>query len=64
MDRTDNFTWEVLPTRDADTGQLTAAGWIARIKVFSISVRILSFCCTTVLTTIQMDTNREGKFIA
>jgi hypothetical protein len=28
MDVTDSFTWEDLPTRDADTGHLTAAGWI------------------------------------
>jgi hypothetical protein len=32
MDLTDSFTWEDLPTREADTGHLTAAGWIPRIN--------------------------------
>ena len=28
LDLTDSFTWEDLPTRDVETGHLTAAGWI------------------------------------
>ena len=36
MDLTDSFTWEDLPTRDSDTGHLTAAGWIPRINVFGM----------------------------
>ena len=36
MDLTDSFTWEDLPTTDADTGHLTAAGWIPRINVFGM----------------------------
>jgi hypothetical protein len=38
MDLTDSFTWEDLPTTDADTGHLTAAGWIPRIKPFTTRV--------------------------
>jgi hypothetical protein len=40
MDLTDSFTWEDLPTRDADTGHLTAAGLIPRINVFTMRATI------------------------
>ena len=35
MDLTDSFTWEDLPTRDAHSGDLTAAGWIPHITMYS-----------------------------
>ena len=35
MDLTYSFTWEDLPTRDDDTGHLTAAGWIPLTMKYS-----------------------------
>jgi hypothetical protein len=64
MDLTDSFTWEDLPTRDADTGQLTAAGWIPFIKKLSTRVAIVLLSCHTVLTTIRILTNHETVLIA
>ena len=64
MDLTDSFTWEDLPTRDADTGQLTAAGWIPLIKVFSTRVAIVLLSCHTFLTIIRIVTNHETVLIA
>ena len=32
IDLAESFTWEDLPTRDADTEDMTATGWIPRIK--------------------------------
>jgi len=44
VDLTDSFTWEDLPTRDADTRRLTAAGWIPRIIKYTgrAAVAVLS----------------------
>jgi len=62
MDLTDSFTWEDLPTRDADTGHLTAAGWIPLIPKFAIRIAcsILVFHC--VQSTIRIVTNHETLF--
>jgi len=59
MDLTDSFTWEDLPTRDPDTGHLTAAGWIPLIQMYSTRVvlMILAFHC--VQSTIRIVTNHE-----
>jgi hypothetical protein len=64
MDLTDNFTWEDLPTRHADTGHLTAAGWIPRIKMFSkgATIATISFFC--IQSTIRIVTNREEMVTA
>jgi hypothetical protein len=43
MDLTDRFTWDDLPVSDAETGRLTAAGWIPRIKA------IVSRMCMVVI---------------
>jgi hypothetical protein len=40
MDQTDSFTWEDLPTRDADTGHLSAAGWIPLILKYNRNAAI------------------------
>jgi len=40
MDLTDSFTWEDLPTREGDTGQLTAAGWIPLIKTYNMRAAV------------------------
>jgi hypothetical protein len=63
MDLTDSFTWEDLPTRDADTGYLTAAGWIPLIIVFSTRVAVMLVLIHSVQSTIRMATNHETVFI-
>jgi hypothetical protein len=63
MEHTDSFTWEDLPKRDADTGHLTAAGWIPRINVFSMRVAIAFSCFHVVQSTIRIVTNHETIFI-
>jgi hypothetical protein len=64
MDLTDSFTWEDLPNRDADTGQLTAAGWISLIQMFTthVAVMILVFHC--VQSTIRIMISHETIIIA
>jgi hypothetical protein len=59
MDLTDSFTWEDLPTRDADTGHLTAAGWIRLTMKYSRNFAIASFCFHAVQLTIRILTNHE-----
>jgi len=63
MDITDTFTWENLPTRDADTGYLTAAGWIPLIRMFSTSAAVMLVLIHSVQSTIRMATNHETVFI-
>jgi hypothetical protein len=64
MDLTDSFTWEDLPTRDADTGQLTAAGWIPRINMFSRRAVTAIILFHFVQSTIRIVTNHETILIA
>jgi len=64
MDLTDNFTWEDLPTRDADTRHLTPAGWIPLTMKFSKSAAIAIFCFHTVQSTIRIVINHETLIIA
>jgi hypothetical protein len=64
MDLTDRFTWEDLPTRDADTGHLTAAGWIPRIKMFSTSSFVMVMSFHFVQSTIRMVKNHEMMLTA
>ena len=64
MDLTDSFTWEDLPTRDADTGQLTAAGWIPLTMKYSRSAAIAILCFHSVQSTIRIVTNHETVIIA
>ena len=63
MDLTDSFTWEDLPTRDADTGHLTPAGWIPLTLKFSKSAAIAVLCFHTVQSTIRIFTNHETILI-
>jgi hypothetical protein len=63
MDLTDSFTWEDLPTRDADTGHLTAAGWIPPIKMFSMRAHIGIILFHAVQSTIRIVTNHETIII-
>ena len=64
MDLTDSFKWEDLPTRDADTGHLRAAGWIPLTMKCSRIVFIGLLSCHTVQSTIRIVTNHETLIIA
>jgi hypothetical protein len=63
MDLTDSFTWEDLPTRDADNGHLTAAGWIPLTMKFCRSAAVALLCFHFVQSTIRIVTNHETMFI-
>ena len=64
MDLTDSFTWEDLPTRDTDTGHLTAAGWIPLIMKYSKNAFIVLLCLHFAQSTIRIVTNHETIFNA
>jgi hypothetical protein len=64
MDLTDSFTWEDLPTRNADTGHLAAAGWIPLTMKYSRIVAITTVCFHTVQSTIRIVTNHETQISA
>jgi hypothetical protein len=64
MELTDSFMWENLPTRDADTGHLTAAGWIPRIKIFSTGAAIVIIVFHTVQSSIRFRTSHETMIVA
>jgi hypothetical protein len=64
MDLTDSFTWEDLPTRDADTGQLTAAGWIPLTLKYNRNAAIVILCFHFVQSIIRIVTNHETIAIA
>jgi len=64
MNLTDCFTWENLPTRDADTGRLTAAGWIPHITNSTGRAIIAMIFFHTVQTTIRIVRNHETVIIA
>jgi hypothetical protein len=62
IDLTDSFTWEGLPTRDADTGHLTAAGWIPLTLKYSKIAAIAFISFHTVQSTIRIVTNHETVY--
>jgi len=64
MDLTDSFTWENMPTRDADSGQLTAAGWIPLTLNYSVRATIAILCFHAVQSTIRMVKYHETMYIA
>ena len=64
MDLTDSFTWEDLPTRDADTGHLTAAGWIPLTLKYNRNAAIGILCFHFIQSTIRIVTNHETILIA
>jgi hypothetical protein len=64
MDLTDIFTWEDLPTRNADTGHLTPAGWIPLTVKYGTNAAIAILCFHTVQSTIRIVTNHETILIA
>jgi len=64
LDLTDSFTWEDLPTRDADTGHLSATGWIPLTMKYSVRVAIAGLCFHIVQSTIRMVKNHETMLVA
>ena len=64
MDLTDSFTWEDLPTREAESRQLTAAGWIPRTIKYGKSAAFATFWVHFAQSTIRIVTNHETLFIA
>jgi len=64
MDLTDSFTWEDLPTRDAHTGHLTAAGWIPLIMKYSRSAAVAMLSIHFAQSTIRIVTNHETVLTA
>jgi hypothetical protein len=64
MDLTDSFTWEDLPTRDAHTGHLTAAGWIPLNMKCSVRIAIAILCFHSVQSTVRMVKNHETMVAA
>jgi hypothetical protein len=64
MDLTDRFMWEDLPTRNTDTGHLTAAGWIPLTMKHSRLVCMGILCFHFAQSTVRIVTNHETLFIA
>jgi len=64
MDITDSFTWEDLPTRDVETGHLTAAGWIPRISIITTRMYIVFVTFHFIQSTFRIFTNHETVLIA
>jgi hypothetical protein len=63
MDLTDSFTWEELPTRDADTGHLTAAGWNPLTLKYNRNAAVAILCFHFVQSIIRIVTNHETILI-
>jgi hypothetical protein len=51
---TDSFTWEELPTRDPDTGNLTKAGYIPIIERFTKYVPAFMFGFHVLQSTVRI----------
>ena len=64
LDLTDGFRWEDLPTTDADTGHLTAAGWIPRIKMYTTYAAIALVLFHFSQSTFRIVSNHEIMFTA
>ena len=64
MDLTDIFTWEDLPNRDADTGHLTAAGWIPLIQMYTTRVAAATLAFHCIQSTIRIVKGHETILIA
>jgi hypothetical protein len=64
MDLTDSFTWEDLPTRNADSGRLTAAGWIPLIQKYTARAAISILSLHLGQSTVRIVTNHETILMA
>jgi hypothetical protein len=63
MDLTDSFTWEDLPTRDADSGHLTAAGWIPLINTYAARAAVAIAVFHNVQSTIRILSKHDTMYI-
>ena len=59
VDLTDSFTWEDLPNRDAETGHLTAAGWIPLIQIYARRIAVVILAFHIIQSSIRILTNHE-----
>jgi len=59
IDLADSFTWEDLPTRDAHTGRMTAAGWIPLTIKYSRNAFIAILCFHIAQSTVRILSNHE-----
>jgi hypothetical protein len=64
LDLTDSFTWEDLPTRDTETGQFTAAGWIQLIQMYTNRVAVVTLAFHCVQSTIRIVNSHETILFA
>ena len=64
MDLTDSFTWEDLPTRDAETGHLTAAGWIPLIQTYTTRGAVVMTVYHNVQSLIRILPKHETMYTA
>ena len=64
MDLANSFTWDDLPTIDADNGHLTPAGWIPLIKMYTIRTAVLIVTFHWVQAPTRMLTDNEPMIIA
>ena len=63
MNLTDSFTWEDLPTRDAETGHLTAAGWIPLIQKYTVCLAVVTLGFHFAQSTVRILTNHETAIV-
>lgn len=59
---TDSFTWEELPTRNPDTGNLTKAGYIPRMQKVAAYIITFSIIYHTVHSTVAIVLNHDMPF--
>jgi hypothetical protein len=64
LELTDSFTWKDMPTRDADTGHLTASGRIPFTMKYSVRVAIAGLCVHIVQSTIRIVKKHETMLVA
>ena len=64
MDLTDSFTWEGLPTRVAESGRLSAAGWIPLIQTYTARAAIAGVVFHCVQSTIRIVINHDTMVTA
>jgi hypothetical protein len=59
---TDSFTWEELPTRDPDTGNLTKAGCIPIIERFTKYALLILLAFHTIQSSVRIVLNHDMIF--
>jgi hypothetical protein len=63
-DITDSFKWEDLPSRDTDTGHLTAAGYIPLIRMYTVRIAVVGAAFHTIQSSIRIATKHETVLTA